>query len=387
MAAKTLQAHSTSALLALSLLLAGATSTAGGLRFDAQGGFQLLQLTDMHFGENAAKDARTVKVLEALLEVEVANSSLALLSGDMVSGYAWDSRGSGQGGPAAWTAGCLAQLLGPLHHAGLPYAAVLGNHDAEAGLSRVEVLQLIGASGGSASLTRLGYQTGDTAGNYWLDVASSRPGSDGAVALRIWMLDSGRHGCNGTPGWGCVPRQVVSWLEATAARLPPAPGLAVVHIPPPQAMHAWDFGGPVVGRKGEPVNCPSADTHLHGALRAAGVQLVLSGHDHDNNFAAAYDGITYAYGQKTGYGSYGPPQGVLRGARVLRLTERDDGVVGVETWIRLEDGSREDQAPAAHSLRGFQLMCDAGGTVPLQYHRRRGLISGKGLPTRRTLYF
>lgn len=62
MAAKTIQAHSTSALLALSLLLAGATSTAGGLRFDAQGGFQLLQLTDMHFGENAAKDARTVKV-------------------------------------------------------------------------------------------------------------------------------------------------------------------------------------------------------------------------------------------------------------------------------------------------------------------------------------
>lgn len=57
-------------------------------------------------------------------------------------------------------------------------------------------------------------------------------------------------------------------------------------------------------------------------------------------------------------------QGVLRGARVLRLTERDDGVVGVETWIRLEDGSREDQAPAAHSLRGFQLMCDAGLLSP-----------------------
>ena len=69
------------------------------------------------------------------------------------------------------------------------------------------------------------------------------------------------------------------------------------------------------------------------ALKAAGVTALYSGHDHNNNFYGTLDGIRLGYGQKTGYGSYGPPPGIQKGARVLLLREGEQPGKG-ETWIR-----------------------------------------------------
>lgn len=48
--------------------------------------------------------------------------------------------------------------------------------------------------------------------------------------------------------------------------------------------------------------------------------------------------------RKSGYGCYGPPEGWLRGARVILLHQGEDAACS-ETWVRQEDGSRADQAP------------------------------------------
>jgi predicted MPP superfamily phosphohydrolase len=58
------------------------------LTMNADGKFKVIQITDIHYGENEKSDASTTKLMEKLFETEKPN--LAVLTGDMVSGYAWD---------------------------------------------------------------------------------------------------------------------------------------------------------------------------------------------------------------------------------------------------------------------------------------------------------
>jgi predicted MPP superfamily phosphohydrolase len=58
------------------------------LMFDSDGKFKVLQITDIHYGEDEQKDTLTTGLLEKLIEIEKPN--VAVLTGDMVSGYAWD---------------------------------------------------------------------------------------------------------------------------------------------------------------------------------------------------------------------------------------------------------------------------------------------------------
>lgn len=63
------------------------------------------------------------------------DTDLIVISGDLVSGYAWDHS---QG----WYAKLWRRIAEVLDDTGLPYAAILGNHDAEADLDRC-VVQLL----------------------------------------------------------------------------------------------------------------------------------------------------------------------------------------------------------------------------------------------------
>lgn len=92
------------------------------------------------------------------------------------------------------------------------------------------------------------------------------------------------------------------------------------------------------------VSCYPQSGCLFPALKAAGVTAVYSGHDHDNNYYADYDGVRLAYGAKTGYGTYGPAPGWLRGARLIVLRE-GQRFSHSETWLRFEDGTRMVQPP------------------------------------------
>jgi len=168
---------------------------------------------------------------------------------------------------------------------------------------------------------------------------------------------------------------------------------AVIHIPLPEAVVLWNEGAPR-GSRGEKVSCPFADLgHSAQALMAAGVSSVYSGHDHLNDFygltlggstgaawrfaellrsaarrllplgggeapAAPASRLRVAYGKKSGYGGYGygeTPDGPRSGARVVVLREGDADTAGARTWIRLDDGSKEEQRHAKQ--RPQQLSC------------------------------
>lgn len=285
------------------------------LRFGSDGTFKILQLTDLHLGERADLDAQTHRFILAAAAAEQPN--LIVLSGDVVSGaFGRGARGFAEG---VWR-----PLAAVLARAGVPYATVLGNHDAEADLGRRELVALEAALGAPLSLTRAAApaEVGG-ATHYWLDVLASSNSSGGGgsgnngsnsstsstrndrvvVAARVWLLDSGRRTCQGRRGWGCVGRGAVEWAAARAAELPPAPGIAFVHIPPPQLLQAWRAAAAgaadavAFGAKREATGCSAADSGLAAALRGAmNVTAAFSGHDHDNDFAVKHSGFVFGYG-------------------------------------------------------------------------------------------
>lgn len=232
----------------------------------------------------------------------------------------------------------------------MPYACILGNHDAEGDITRAQAIDLLHSDDG-LSLTQQGPKHLEGAGNYYLSVfpgpeaANASASESRSEALRIWLLDSQDRGCGWLPlGWGCVGRKTLQWVKGAAGSdgSTAVPGVAFIHIPMPEFMWGWSDGNAVHGDKGEPVSCPSGNIGEHAAapvLRNAGVTAVYSGHDHDNNYHALWGGVRYAYGQKSGFGSYGPASEATVGARIVRLRLGQDPSVA-ETWIRLANGTR-----------------------------------------------
>ena len=58
------------------------------LRFNEDGEFTIIQITDLHYGQNEENDARNLAIQEKLLEY--VKPDIAILTGDMVHGQEWD---------------------------------------------------------------------------------------------------------------------------------------------------------------------------------------------------------------------------------------------------------------------------------------------------------
>ena len=116
-------AHARLLLLLLGLLAARAQAAeapaAPQLRF-VDGAFKVVFFCDLHFGDDAARDNRSIEAMRAVLAAEP-DAQLAVLCGDTVSG-------GGDDGSAGWWERQFGRPAGVLEEAGVPYAAVLGNH-------------------------------------------------------------------------------------------------------------------------------------------------------------------------------------------------------------------------------------------------------------------
>src|SRR4051812_8442475 len=86
-----------------------------------------------------------------------------------------------------------------------------------------------------------------------------------------------------------------------------------MHIPLPevrplscltcQYLDLWNTKATIGKLKDKGVCCSSVNTGLFTALKDNGVRAVFAGHDHDNDFVGEYEGVTLAYGRKTGHGA------------------------------------------------------------------------------------
>lgn len=70
-----------------------------------------------------------------------------------------------------------------------------------------------------------------------------------------------------------------------------------------------------------------------------------------------YKGHTLVYGRKIGFGCYGPPPGMQRGARVFELISNGNHIE-TNTWIRLADGRKVQKQSPGTILPQVKCHCD-----------------------------
>ena len=116
-------------------------------------------------------------------------------------GYSWDKT-------PGWYKKMWDRWTEVIYETKMPYGYTLGNHDGEADLTRREVVEV-------------------------------------DVKMNLWFFDSNRNNCLNVEGWGCVDHSAVNWYRTKSIELESVqngrkPGVAFMHIPPPEFIFAYE---------------------------------------------------------------------------------------------------------------------------------------------------
>ncbi|MCL2300620.1 MAG: metallophosphoesterase, partial [Firmicutes bacterium] len=204
---------------------------------------------------------------------------------------------------------------------GIPWTAVLGNHEGEHGLDlpRREVIEYYKASPrflGSVELPGVaGY------GNQAIAVLDEH----GNAAQLLYFLDSG----GGRNQHSYAQPDQLDWMSRVSAQYPNTPGMIFLHVPARQYQAAYDAyrrgeAELLHGARHEKI-CPAGTEEQSEALLARakelGVWALVCGHDHYNNFDILWQGMRYIYAQSGGYALrvYGVPLWRIRGCTTLDI--------------------------------------------------------------------
>lgn len=218
------------------------------------------------------------------------------------------------------------------------------------------------------SLCQPGPEQVDGIGNYYLQIFP-QSASQTAV-LTIYLLDS--HGQIPSkvkdPDYDWIKKSQIDWFLDTSQELRKAReeesqedshiSLAFMHIPLPE--YADSDLVIRAGRRREPTEGPSFNSHFYDALVNEFVAAVGCGHDHVNDFCAQkpqnWDGYHrgrdsnslqfgpwLCYGGCSGFGGYCSYDG-KRYHRRARIWELDSGTGSLKSWTRAEySGERIDE--------------------------------------------
>ena len=178
------------------------------LKFDRQGKFKIMQLTDLHFGENMEADEKTVEEIQDMIRKE--EPDFVAVTGDIVSGFAWDHY---TGEQDFWKHN-FAKLHTILDTEQIPYGIVPGYHDFEADVDQEKMMELVLAA--PYSVTRYNsYQHNgrDMHHQFTYQVPIRNNYDQNEVQARLWFFGTGRDNCMGTGGMDCVRRDQIEWFK------------------------------------------------------------------------------------------------------------------------------------------------------------------------------
>ncbi len=305
-----------SVVMALSCLalIASASDTNANLKFNEDGKFTILQVSDIQDGY----PIKTITKRYIKDTLNTVNPDLVILTGDNISGGACWSKGLAKA--------AINEFMSIFEKKGVPVAAVFGNHDEEGAATKEEMMSYYEAYDCFVGCTGED-MTG--VGNYNLPILSS----DGSkVAFNVWCVDSGSYHDD---GYDCMHEDQIDWYKETAAELKAANGGEVVpsmmfqHIIVKEIYEAldknedgkWVLPEGAVGEMDEDP-CPAGYTNgqFDAMLEVGDVLAVYSGHDHTNTFVVNYKGIDIINTPGIGFNSYDNDN---VGSRVIVLDEND----------------------------------------------------------------
>jgi len=204
----------------------------------------------------------------------------------------------------------------------IPYAYILGNHDAEGELNRYQISKLDETNPFSVRRDCDG-----PAGklDFVIPLYSSK--NETKLAANIWLFDTGDRSCDGfdDASWGCVEQSTINWYDKKSKEIKEEHGdhlhnIAFIHIPLPEYVDLANTQR-IYGVSDDDIGCPYVNNgFFNSILKNKDITAIFAGHDHENNFGGYYQGIELVYGQKSGYAAYGQE----RGARVITLKEEYD---------------------------------------------------------------
>ena len=303
------------------------------LQFDENGNFKIMVLADIQTGYPVPDDMITF-IYEA---ADFAKPDIIVLTGDNINTEEIEA---------------YDEVFGALERTGIPYTAVLGNHDQEnsGGLTRDEIVERY-----ASYENCLAYDADPSlhgAGTHNLPVLSS----DGSkIAFNLWMFDCGdyvRSSSGEWLGYDWVREDQIEWYKATRDAMTEenggelVPSLVFQHIIPqeptqmifaPTDINMGDltinfqdgtsqtflpdinaFDGYLFEK-----SCPSYGNDGQWAAMQEGGDVLglVVGHDHVNNFVADVDGIDLIQTPGCTFTSY--YNDFVQGARVIEINEEN----------------------------------------------------------------
>ena len=326
-----------SVLLALVMLVSAVSVASAGykedakLKFDENGNFKILVLADIQTGYPVPDD-----MISFIYEsVNFAKPDVIVLCGDNVNTEEIEAYDT---------------VFNTLDRTGVPYTAVLGNHDEESsgGLTRDEIIERY-----MSYDNYIGYDADPSlhgAGTHNLPVLTS----DGSkIGFNLWMFDTGayvRDAHGEWLGYDWVREDQINWYKSVRDAMTAendgelVPSIAFQHIIPqepcqkifaPSDINMGDltinfqdgtshtFLPNVNAYEGYlfEKSCPSYgnDGQWEAMLEGGDVLGVVVGHDHVNNFVGDVDGIDLIQTPGCTYTSY--YNEMIQGARVIEVNE------------------------------------------------------------------
>lgn len=302
------------------------------LKFNANNEFTILQFTDLHYGYSFIENSRTNAIQIKL--IENIRPDLVIITGDLVSGYLCRNQCPGLF-ENNWLQ--FSKIYTKLKQ---PYALIFGNHDLDAELTAEQIANLefsnnFSIFNGSRKIDPFSFS------NYKVSINSN---FSNQTEFNLWMFDTRSMNCQGNEfSYGCIGDQQLKWFaqesEISRSDNQYISGLVFFHIPLPEFMQLWNIYE-TGGVKGESVSCPLANSGAFEEFKKRGnVKGVYCGHDHNNDFQGTYKGVQFAYGRKTGFGSY-MSRDLQKGGRVIKIKgKRESGrlLFEINSFIVQED--------------------------------------------------
>lgn len=287
--------------------------------FHPNGTFKIAQFTDIHWTPQSPDCSTTASTIQAVLKAE--QPDIAILTGDVVTDA-----------PAldGWNA-----IIRIFEEAQMPFAVLMGNHDAEY-MSKDSIYLRLAESpyfvGSRGPIDIKGY------GNSVIPVYSS--GKHTALAALLYCFDSNDYPKVKDYGhYDWIHFNQIDWYRRTSQAYTglnsgkPLPSLAFFHIAVPEFNHLIDRKD-IRGTCNEGgTGAPKINSGMFASfIECQDVMGVFVGHDHDNDFIGQEYGIALAYGRVTGTDAYGD---FKRGGRIIELHE---GEHAFDTWITTPQG-------------------------------------------------
>ena len=354
-----------SIILSVAMLLGFAAMPASAetdktLKFGEDGKFRILQFADIQ--DNAFLEYATYQFIRD--SVEATQPDLIVLTGDNISGGGSPTKGLAK--LAIW------RYMSIFEKAGIPVAAVFGNHDSEGPANKeyqMEVYESFDCFVGCEGEDLTG------CGNYNLPIYSA----DGEKMLyNLWMIDSltyNRHPEdekdvayyeNDLEGYACVHKDQIDWYVKTSNELKaanggePVPSMVFQHIIVPEIYDvlAKDKDGKWIlpeGNDGELWEDPCPPHYSNGEFDAmvnqGDVVAMFFGHDHKNSFIVPHKGIDLVNTPGVGFSSYGDEN---RGVRVIDLDVKDLSTYETEVveWLDFYDAENNTTAMYTFIIHG-----------------------------------